>query len=233
MSEPSPAPRPSGWSAARHLVYFGQQITWRSSVSDFQMNSALAERWEPAVDTARGEGRSFILGIKSEGYGIRLRDGAAAFRVESEAAYERSLAHTHELLESLQDSRRSRQLALSLQAQYLVPTDEPFEDVVKRLHGTLYNYSLADAFGAEISDLAYLADFRRDDMRFQVSIGSVRSHEIRQRVIAEDVLPELYDVAIFWNLAVFRAVPKSVITLSGFSDAAFEIGETVARGLGL
>ena len=223
MSEPGLEPRPSGWAAARHLVFFGQQIAWRSSVSDFQMNSALAERWEPTVTTARGDGRAFILGVKSEGYGIRLMDGAANFRVESEAAYERSLTHTHELLEGLQDSRRNRQTALALQAQYLVPMDEPFEEVVKRLHGTLYNHSLADAFGAELSDLAYLADFRRDDMRFQLSIGAVRSHEIRQRVIAEDILPELYDVAIFYNLAVFRAVPKSVITLSGFSDSAFEI----------
>ena len=233
MPEPSPEPMPSGWAAAHHLVFFGQRITWRASLSDFQMNSALAERWEPSVTTARAEGRMFNLSVKSEGYGIRLMDGAAMFRVESEAAYERSLLHIREFLEALQDSKRGRQPAVMLQAQYLAPVDVSFEELVKRLHRRLYTDVLADVLGAELADLAYLADFRRDDMLFQVSVGAVRSHEIRQRVIAEDILPELYDVAVFSNLAVSRTLPQTVITLSGFSDTTFEIGETLARSLNI
>ncbi len=224
---PSPKRIPSAWSEAHHLVFLGFRVAWRSSISDLSMNTQLAERWEPSVTDSSADGRTLRLSLRSEGYAIRLMDGGAEFRMESEAAYERAITHSQELLEQLEGRRHPR--VMSLDSQYLVPFDETFEVLVSKLGSALLNTSLAPDFGAQLSDLAYLADFQRGDMPFQLNVGPLRAHEVPRRVAAQN-LKEIPDVAIFYGLTV-RAAPRLLTNMRDLSESIFELGNLVARRL--
>jgi hypothetical protein len=217
------------WAETRHIVFVGIRITWRRSIADIKHNTQLAEEWESGFSESTIDDRTIRLVSKTDAYRMVLSDGAGAFDVESQAAYDRAVRDSQRLIASLEEQQRELQ-TLYLQVEYVVPYSGSFEDLVKKLEPILLNPQVARTIGADLYDLAFLADFIKGGTHFQVHAGPVQADEIPARVQAKN-LKNVPDVGIFCGVSGWLRLKAGRRGFGGFAETLFGVGRKFLRSI--
>ena len=182
--------QPSPRFGEPQAVFFGIDVTWRSKISDLQMNTAVAELWEDSFSEWDIDGRRVHLSGRGLRYRVSLRDGLARFMLDGPTAWEVGTEHTQLFWDRLHENDRSN-IHVRATVQYLVSVKDEYDDLLKKLIGQLFNDRFYRSLGAPL-DIAYLVDVRRGEIDHQIAIGPLRAHEVTNKVSAHQIdhIPE-------------------------------------------
>lgn len=200
------------WDVSDSLVFLGFRVLWKRRVADNDRNLQFARDWERDFDAWNVNGRDVDLMAPSKGYFVRLQDGVAFFGTEGAKAYSQAVNHVTEVLRTLADDQDAPGL-VNIEAQFLVPVERPFPELVAHLDSSLVNPLVRNRLGAKTVDLAYLVDMEVNGVWRQVNIGAVKAHEIPRRVAAR-TLKKAPPVSLFVSVTSRKPFRHNLSELS-------------------
>lgn len=218
---------PNEWAAANGLVFLGFRVEWHPQLSDWEMNQRQGERWEREFTKWEITNRELTLSVAQAGYYVRLSDGVADFRCESEAAYLMALSHAGELVARLVRERHTG-ATTAMELQFLVPVETGFEALVGVLDKRLLKPDILATVNARLFDAAYLVDTRIGGTFYQFNIGPLRAREIRGRVTARH-LKSYPEVSLFVSISTRKPFQYEASDLASYVRNTINIGNTITK----
>lgn len=202
------------------------RIAWKPSVSDYRLNTALAEEWEKDLPDWRSQGeRSYRLAKPDMSYAVQLADGSARFRLEQMSSVERLASHVASLLSRLDELNRLP-ATVEAKVQFVDAVEgKTFSELMTYMRQRLLVEQLLQKMEAEAQDFAYLVDFEREGKWYQVNLGAVRAHEIPRRTGAR--LDEIPDLAIYCELTTKRKVAGPEFSTEDLIESLLQLGQDV------
>lgn len=213
------------WDGSEALIFVGFRITWPRHVSDFEHNQDFAKQCEKDFHHWNIRGRVVDLSNFDIQHFVRLEDGTAYFASESARGYDQAIVHVSQLLKALVGSHDEPAI-VNIEAQFLLPVDKPFKELVAHLDRALMNPMVRDSIKATTVDFAYLVDMLVDGVWRQVNIGPVREREIAGRVAAR-ALTDLPTVAIFLSVTSRKAFKYELSDLSSLVCDTGRLGQGI------
>jgi len=211
-------------------VFLGVELTWERRISDFSMCTEMAEAWEADFESWDIDGRRVVLESRPNRYRVVLGDGSARFELDGPIGRDLASGHLKACVTDLR-ARRRKGIRGRIQAQFLIPTEEPFDDLRTRLVQRLFNAEYYENLG-EPSDIAYLVDVERGGAVHQVAIGPLRSHEVRRRVAARR-LDQIPDRSIFVEVTGYFSdkTQGSEMSFTAHMDSLLHFARTLGKDL--
>jgi hypothetical protein len=226
VSQQAQQESPHTWNRAAGIVFVGFRVNWKHRLSDWEMNLRQAERWEGEFARWEVSGRAISLESANKEYFVRLADGVADFRCEGSAGFDQALRHASEIAGTLVKERPSA--STFIETQFLVPRPASFDELRATIDAKLFKPTILRAVGATLMDCAYLVDTLIGGVFFQIHLGPVRKHELRQR-LAVRTIREWPEVALFVSIVTAKPLQHGFDDLVTHVDGAIDVGNAVIR----